>query len=127
MVFLGLAAVVWIAVRALVLCHTDSREGITARRDLAVGGAVAVSWLATWSLYATYTWTTDPTNSAVSDVRFYVPALGTVSLLGAWLVTRLGRRKPVRGLGSVTTIVVLFTLGVWAFHAMYAAFGIPLG
>ena len=48
-----------------------------ARRDLWVAIALAASWFAIWGLYATYTWTTDPTNGSVSDVRFYVPATRT--------------------------------------------------
>ena len=31
------------------------------------------------------------------------------------------------GLTSAAVITALFALGVWAFHAMYAAFGVPLG
>jgi hypothetical protein len=126
MLFLGLAAAVWISARAIVGRH-GGREAIATRRDLGVGAAIFASWLATWSLYATYTWTTDPTNSAVSDVRFYVPALGAISLLGAWLVTRLGSGHGPRGVGSLVTTAAMFALGVWAFHAMYAAFGVPLG
>ena len=60
-------------------------------------------------------------------VRFYVPALGAISLLGAWLVTRIPGRAWRAGLTSAAVITALFALGVWSFYAMYAAFGVPLG
>jgi hypothetical protein len=126
LLFLGLASAMWIGARAIVI-RRGAPEATATRRDLGVGAAIFTSWLATWFLYATYSWTTDPTNSAISDVRFYVPALGAMSLLGAWLVTRLGRRHATRAGASVVTIGALFVLGVWAFHAMYSAFGVPLG
>jgi hypothetical protein len=62
----------------------------------------------------------------VQVVRFYVPALGAISLLGAWLVTRIPGRAWLAGLTPTAVITALFGLGVWAFHAMYAAFGVPL-
>jgi len=50
--------------------------------------------------------------------RFYVPALGVISLLGAWLVTRIPGRAWVAGLTSATVIAVMFGLGAWSYHAM---------
>ncbi|HET6171826.1 MAG TPA: hypothetical protein VFD90_04430, partial [Gaiellales bacterium] len=100
--------------------------GAEARRDLWVGIALAGSWFAIWALYAAYTWTTDPTNSSVSDVRFYVPAMGAIALLGAWLVTRIPGRAWRAGLTSAAVITAMFGLGVWSFYDMYAAFGVPL-
>ena len=91
-----------------------------------MGIALAGSWLAIWGLYSTYTWTTDPTNGSVSDVRFYLPSLGTIALLGAWLVTRLPGRAWLAGLTTTAVITALFGLGVWAFYAMYAAIDVPL-
>jgi hypothetical protein len=70
--------------------------------------------------------TTDPTGGTVSVVRFYVPALGTIALLGAWLVTRLPGRAWLAGLTTTAVITALFGLGVWAFYAMYAAIDVPL-
>jgi hypothetical protein len=98
-----------------------------ARRDLWVGAALAASWFAIWGLYSAYTWTTDPTNVAIQDVRFYVPAIGLIALLGAWLVTRISGPAWRVGLTSAAVITAMFPLGVWSFHSMYAAFGIPLG
>ena len=72
-------------------CSTPAanRRLVAARCDLAVGAALAASWFAIWAFYSAYTWTTDPTNVAIQDVRFYLPAIGAIALLGAWLVTRL--------------------------------------
>jgi hypothetical protein len=121
MFVLGVIAVVWIVVRRLA-----DRECSAARRDLFVGGALALSWLALWGVYSAYTWTTDPTSETVQIVRFYVPATGAIALLGAWLVTRIPGRGRRAALISVVAIAALFGVGVWSFYAMYAAFGVPL-
>jgi hypothetical protein len=126
MLVLGLIALVWIVVRWFALHRAGGQAGAAARRDLAVGLALAASWFAIWGLYSTYTWTTDPTSFTVQVVRFYVPALGAISLLGAWLVTRIPGRAWRAGLASAAVLAALFGLGIWAFHAMYAAFGVPL-
>ncbi|HEY6573373.1 MAG TPA: hypothetical protein VI029_00250 [Mycobacterium sp.] len=126
MVVLGLIALAWIIVRWLVLRRADGQAGALARRDLWVGLSVAASWFAIWGLYSAYTWTTDPTNVTVQFVRFYVPAIGAISLLGAWLVTRIPGGAWRAGLTSAAVITALFGLGVWSFYAMYAAFGVPL-
>jgi hypothetical protein len=126
MLVLALIALGWIIVRRLALRRVGGEGGAEARRDLGVGIALAVSWLAIWGLYATYTWTNDPSNGSVGDVRFYLPALGAIALLGAWLVTRLSGRPWLAALTSTATIAVLFGLGVWAFYDMYEAIGVPL-
>jgi len=126
MLVLGLIALVWIMVRWLVLRRVDGEAGALARRDLWVGAALAASWFAIWGLYSAYTWTTDPTSVTVQVVRFYVPAIGAIALLGAWLVTRIPGREWRAGLTSAAVITAMFGLGVWSFYAMYAAFGVPL-
>ena len=126
MLVLGLVALAWIIVRWLVLRRADGEAGAVARRDLWVGLTLATSWFAIWGLYSAYTWTTDPTSVTVQVVRFYVPALGAIALLGAWLVTRIPGRGWPAGLTATAVIVALFGLGVWSFYAMYAAFGVPL-
>jgi hypothetical protein len=127
MLVLGLTALAWIFVRWLAQRRVGGEAGAVARRDLSVGAALAASWFAMWGLYTAYTWTADPTSVAVQVVRFYVPAIGAISLLGAWLVTRIPGRAWRAGLTSAAVVTALFGLGVWAFHAMYAAFGVPLG
>ena len=125
MLVLGVTALAWIIARWLVVRRRGGQAG-AARRDLSVALALAASWFVIWSLYSAYTWTTDPTSVTVQVVRFYLPAIGAISLLGAWLVTRIPGRAWPAGLTSTTAISALFALGVWAFHAMYAAFGVPL-
>jgi hypothetical protein len=126
MLVLGLIALGWIIVRWLVLRRVDGEAGALARRDLSVGAALAASWFAIWGLYSAYTWTTDPTSVTVQVVRFYVPAIGAIALLGAWLLTRIAGRARRAGLTSTAVITAMFGLGVWSFYAMYAAFGVPL-
>src|SRR6476659_2424252 len=126
MLVLGLIALCWIIVRWLVLRRADGEAGAVARRDLWGGLAVATSWFAIWGLYSAYTWTTDPTSVAVQVVRFYVPAIGAIALLGAWLVTRIPGGGWRAGLSSAAVITAMFGVGVWSFYAMYAAFGVPL-
>jgi hypothetical protein len=124
MLVFGLVALAWIIVRGLVL----RQAGGVARRDLWIGLAVAASWFAVWGLYAAYDWTAaDPSMMVTVQVaRFYVPALGAISLLGAWLVTRIPGRAWLAGLTATAVTTALFGLGVWSFYAMYAAFGVPL-
>jgi hypothetical protein len=126
MLVLGLVALAWIILRWLMLRRAGGQPGAAARRDLWVALALAASWLAIWGLYSTYTWTTDPTSVAIQVVRFYVPAIGAIALLGAWLVTRIPGRARWAGLTSAAVIASMFGLGVWSFYAMYAAFGVPL-
>jgi hypothetical protein len=126
MLMLGLVALVWMLIRWLVLRRSGGQAAEAARRDVSVGGALAASWLAVWGLYSTYTWTTDPTSVTIQVVRFYVPALGAIALLGAWLVTRVPGRARWAGATSITVIAAMFILGIWSFYAMYGAFGVPL-
>jgi hypothetical protein len=127
MLVLALAALAWIVGRWLLLRGADGEASEVARRDLSVGLALAATWFAIWGLYSAYTWTTDPTSVTIQVVRFYAPAIGAIALLGAWLVTRIPGRDRRAGLTSAAVITALFALGVWAFRAMYAAFGVPLG
>jgi hypothetical protein len=127
MLVLGLTALAWIILRWLILLRRGGEVGAAERYDLWVGITLSASWLAIWGLYSAYTWTTDPTSVTVQVVRFYLPALGAIALLGAWLVTRIPGRAWLRGLTSATVIAALFGVGVWSFYAMYAAFGVPLG
>jgi hypothetical protein len=126
MLVLGLVALAWIIARWLLLRREGGQAGAIARQDLCVGLALATSWFAIWGLYSAYTWTADPTSVTVQVVRFYVPAIGAIALLGAWLVTRIPGRAWPAGLTSTAVIAALFALGISSFYAMYAAFGVPL-
>jgi hypothetical protein len=128
MLVLGLVALAWVVVRRLVLRRVGGEAEAVGRRDLWVGFVLAASWFAVWGLYSAYDWTADdPTMTTVQVVRFYVPALGAMSLLGAWLVTRIPGRAWLAGLSAAAAITAIFGLGVWSFYAMYGAFGVPLG
>jgi hypothetical protein len=70
-------------------------------------------------LYATYTWTTPPGLSTLQSTRFYVPALGPIALLGAWLLIRLPRKQPLAAMIMLLSVGTLFWLGARAFHDMY--------
>jgi hypothetical protein len=70
-------------------------------------------------LYATYTWTAAPGLSTLQAARFYVPALGAISLLGAWLLARVPRRQRLAAITTLAVVAALFGLGSWAFHDMY--------
>jgi hypothetical protein len=127
MLVFGLIALVWIVVRWLTLRRTGGEAGAVARRDLGVGIGLAASWVAVWGLYSAYYWTADdPSMVTVQLVRFYLPAIGAISLLGAWLVTRIPGRARRAGVISAAVVTAMFGLGVWSFYAMYAAFGVPL-
>ena len=119
MLVLGLATLpaivlVWLRARRL-----GGERAATARRDLAVGLALGACWAAIWGLYATYTWTTFPGLSTLQSARFYVPALGPIALLGAWLLVRLPRKQPLAAMIVLVTVGTLFWLGAEAFHDMY--------
>jgi hypothetical protein len=121
MLVLALAALAWIIVRRVALRHADGQAGATARRDLRAGLALAASWLAVWALYFAYYRTNDPTENTLQTARFHVPAIGAISLLGAWLVTRNRGRTGLAGVTSAAVITVMFLPGAWSFHLMLAA------
>jgi PadR family transcriptional regulator, regulatory protein PadR len=121
MLVLGLAAVVWIIVQAVRQRRVDAAPttsagpAATARRDLAVGLALAASWAAVWGLYAAYTWTDLPGLTTLQTVRFYVPAMAAIALLGAWLITRLPRRESLAAVCCAVLVVPMLGLGLWYF------------
>src|SRR5207247_642818 len=57
MLTLGLAALAWIMLRWARLRQAADQPGLAARRDFAVGLALAASRLAVWGLYCAYYWT----------------------------------------------------------------------
>jgi hypothetical protein len=124
MLLLGLAGLGWIAARWARLRRADGEPAARARRDLAMALALAATWFSVWGLYATYTWTAHG-GSTLQVTRFYVPALGAIALLGAWLLVQLGtwlaahasRRAPL-ALTSAALVVAMFGLGAWSFTTM---------
>jgi hypothetical protein len=125
MLVLGLGALAGIAATWLRRRRAgDEQTAAAGRRDLAIGVALAACWAAVWGLYATYTWTAAPGLSTLQAVRFYVPALGAISLLGAWLLVRVPRGQPLVAISTFAVAAALFGLGGWAFHDIYQ---FPLG
>ena len=118
MLVLALVALAWIIVRWVFMRRALGHDGALARRDLSVALALAASWLAIWGLYAAYTWTVDG-GVTLSLIRFYLPAIGAISLLGAWLVTRIPGRAWLAGLTTTAVIAAMFGLGAWSFHTMW--------
>ncbi len=109
MIALALGALVWIVCR-VVRDRGSSLPG--ARTDAVVGLVLAVSWGALWALYAAYTWTVGQTVGhviAIHVVRFYMPTLGLIAVLAAWLLTRVPRWV------AAAALVVVATLGVWLY------------
>jgi hypothetical protein len=138
MLVLGLAGLAWIVGRWAALRRATGERGGTARRDLAVGLALAASWFSVWALYATYTWTSGPGLSTLQAARFYVPAIGAISLLATWLILHVSRltaasplahalhrahlpgRAPVAAMTSAAVVAAMFGLGLWSFSDMRA-------
>ena len=118
-----LAALAWITGRWVRLRRADDARAAHIRRDLAVGLALTASWFSVWGLYAAYTWTAHPLGSTLQDARFYVPAIGAISLLGSWLVTRLPRR--VLPVAVISVAVAMFGLGAWSFGIMHEFWMFP--
>lgn len=113
MCLVALAALVWIAIRAIVRRATTSPPG-TARRDVVVAVVLAVGWFALWGLYLAYTWTVAQTlghSNPVHVVRFYVPVLGLMALLAAWFVMRIPRWS------ALVVLAVIAGLGLWYYVA----------
>ncbi len=100
MPFFVLGVATLVAVATLWARGRGSTQVGAARRDAAVVGVLAVGWLALWFLYFTYTWTAGHAGGGqgpgasvitVHVIRFYLPALGLIALLGAWTLTKVAR------------------------------------
>jgi hypothetical protein len=119
---LALAALVLIIARRVRSRTYDVALASQARRDLAIGVALAAAWLAIWALYAAYSWTAQPGIGAWQSARFYLPALGPITLLGTWLLCRLpdlvhlSRRTLLAAVPAAAAIVAHFAIGSWTFH-----------
>jgi hypothetical protein len=124
--FLAAVSIIWILVRLVGSRDAGETARAGARRDVSISLALTGTWLAIWVLYSAYTWTTDPTNARVSDIRFYLPAIGPIAILAAWLVTKIPGRPALAGLIIVVVTALLFAQGTHEFHAMYTTFGVPI-
>jgi hypothetical protein len=126
MLVLAAAAATWIIARWARLRRAGNEPAAGARRDLAVGLALAASWFSIWGLYAAYTWTVGGILTTLQSARFYVPAIGAIALLGAWLLVRVPRRSTLAAATSVAVVATMFGLGLWSFSDMRVNQG-PLG
>ena len=123
---LGLAALAWIIAAWARRRRAVGEQATVVRRDLVVGLSLAASWLAIWGLYSAYTWTA-PAAGAFGPpivfpfVRFYVPALGAIALLGAWLVTRVPGTAALPAIAVVAVAAAMFGLGVRSFDVMVSS------
>ena len=131
--WLALAGLVWIVGRSVWLRRSAPPGELRpsraiAHRDLAVAVALAAAWAGNWGLYFTYYWTAQmgggggpmggpggaPGGGAVHLVRFFVPALAPIALLGAWPLARLPRWL------AGAAVAAFFGLGLWSFADMAA-------
>jgi len=139
--WLALAGIVWMVARSIRLRRSAPPGEVrpsraTAHRDLAVAVALAAAWAGNWGLYFTYYWTAQMggggggpmgpgglpgpggpggAGNAVHLVRFFVPALASIALLGAWALARLPRWL------AGAAVAGFFGLGIWSFAAMTSA------
>jgi hypothetical protein len=119
MSLLALGALGWMAVRAVSSRRRGSEpeQRSRYRRDAAAGAVLAAGWIGIWGLYAAYDWTVRMGSVAGSDIhliRFYLPAIGLISLLAAWLLMQLPRWLPV------VLVVVLIGLGARSYPNLVA-------
>lgn len=131
-VALGWVLVRWLRGRTLerrdavehdaVECEAVERGAVeqgVARRDVAVALALALAWLAPWAWYFAYTWTAQMGGGGdpVHLIRFYLPAIGPVAMLGAWALSRWHT-----GLALVLLSVVV-VMALLSFHEMAGGAG----
>jgi hypothetical protein len=120
MVLLALGALGWMALRAVRSRRRgiEAENRLTYRRDAVIGAFLALGWIGIWGLYLAYDWTARMAGGAgggVHVIRFYLPALGLISLLAAWLLVRLPRWL------TVLVLVALIGLGAWSYSGLATA------
>ncbi|HUO47401.1 MAG TPA: hypothetical protein VMU09_01080, partial [Acidimicrobiales bacterium] len=117
----------WVVARGVRARHTDDPGA--ARRDLWVGLALASVWVGVFVLYLLYNWTVHsggPGDAAWGNVhliRFYLPAIGPIALLGAWPLLHVPK---VAAMAAVAALVVLGTISFGSIASAAAAGG-PAG
>lgn len=118
MVLLALGALGWMAVRAVRSRQRGSEAGqrVMYRRDAVIGSFLALGWIGIWGLYLAYDWTVQMAGGAggVHVIRFYLPALGLIALLVAWLLVQLPRWL------TVAFLVTLIGIGAWSYTDLTA-------
>lgn len=128
MLLLGLSAVGWVALRLIRDRHTgNDRVRARNRRDGLVVAALGAGWLGFWALYLCYNWTAQMSaqgNGAIHVIRFYLPALGLIALLGAWtLVQLLRHRSGLVRISPAAILVALIIAGGWSYQNLVSTGG----
>jgi hypothetical protein len=126
MLLLALGALCWMAVRVLVGRRGGIEPGRRRRyqRDAVVGAVLGAGWIGIWGLYAAYDWTAQSAATPGGDIhliRFYLPALGLISLLAAWLLANLPRWAPI------VLLAILIGVGARSYPDLVAGGGGPGG
>ena len=118
---LAAAAVIIIAVRRV---SARTSHQLAVRTDARIGAVLAVGWITLWALYLCYTWTVNQLSGApgaqaltVHVIRFYLPALGLIAMLAAWLVNRFMR--PL----MIAVVAVLVVAALFSFSSMASSGG----
>ena len=118
---LAAASLMWILVAAIrANTSVGSVHRNETRRDLAVGLSLAAAWLSIWGIYVAYNWTAQMSansSQAIHVIRFYVPVLGIMALLGTYVLTRI----PLWSSAIVLALVI--GLAVTQFHSLTLAQG----
>jgi hypothetical protein len=117
---LAAASLTWIIVRRVRARDRIDAMAVTANRDVVVATVLALGWLGLWLLYLNYTWTVSMVSGhggpgggvTVHVIRFYIPVLGLIALLGTWLLIRL------RAWMSWSAVAALSLAGVLSFNSM---------
>ena len=126
---LGLAALVWMAARLIRSrsMTTDPTSASKIRRDAVIGLVLAAGWAGLWALYSAYNWTAQTaalgggspggggSGGGIHVIRFYLPAIGLIALLGAWLLMQLPKWLPP------AVLVIVAILGFSSFRSLTAA------
>jgi hypothetical protein len=126
MLLLGFVALGWIAVR-LVRARGEHNLAARARRrrDAVVAGSLGAGWLGFWGLYLSYNWTAQvsaQSGSSIHVIRFYLPALGMIALLGAWVLAQLTKRGPALVKWAPAAILVALVIaGGWSYQNLVTA------
>jgi hypothetical protein len=77
-----------------------------------IGGFLAIGWIGIWGLYLAYDWTARMAGGpggGIHVIRFYLPALGLITLLAAWLLVQLPRWL------TIAVLVAVIGLGAWSY------------
>ena len=135
---LGLAALAWMAVR-VVRSRSTAADAISAsriRRDAVIGLVLAAGWFGLWTLYSAYNWTAQTGaaggggpgggggGGAIHTIRFYLPAIGLIALLSAWLLVQLPKRFPAAVLAIVAVVALTSFYSLTAAGAVGALGGV---